>query len=86
MTRSQQIPIEVSPDEIGDRLSAVRLLPVVDQEMAASLRRYGQLAPLVVFRDDKGGGGLEVIDGFRRQQAAMAHGFPPRIGADAGRG
>jgi ParB/RepB/Spo0J family partition protein len=77
MTRSQQDPIELSPAEIGDRLSAVRLLPPSDQEMAASLRHYGQLSPLVAFRD--GDGGLEIIDGFRRRRAAAAHAWPSRL-------
>ena len=35
MARSPQAPIEISPAEIGDRLSAVRLLPSADQEMVA---------------------------------------------------
>lgn len=77
MTASRQDPIELSPAEIGDRLSAVRLLPATDQEMAASLQRYGQLSPLLVFRD--GDRGLEIIDGFRRRRAAAAHGWPSRL-------
>jgi hypothetical protein len=32
----------------------VRLLPPSDPEMAASLRRFGQLSPLVAFRDGAG--------------------------------
>jgi ParB-like chromosome segregation protein Spo0J len=77
MSRSDLVPIDVRPDEIGDRLLAVRLLPPVDQEMAGSLRRFGQLSPLVVFRD--GDGVLEVIDGFRRRRAAVAQGFPAQL-------
>lgn len=77
MSASHQDPIELSPAEIGDRLSAVRLLPAADEEMAASLRRYGQLSPLVGFRD--GDRGLEIIDGFRRQRASAAQGWPSRI-------
>jgi ParB-like chromosome segregation protein Spo0J len=77
MSRSDQVPIDVRPAEIGDRLLAVRLLPAVDQEMAGSLRRFGQLSPLVVFRD--GDGVLEVIDGFRRRRAAVAQGFPAQL-------
>jgi ParB-like chromosome segregation protein Spo0J len=77
MSASRQDPIELSPAEIGDRLSAVRLLPATDDEMAASLRRYGQLSPLVAFRD--GDRGLEIIDGFRRQRASAGQGWPSRI-------
>lgn len=77
MPHSHQDPIELHPAEIGDRLSAVRLLPPVDQEMAASLRRFGQLSPLVAFRD--GDRGFEIIDGFRRRRAADAHGWPARL-------
>ena len=77
MSGSDQVPIDVRPDEVGDRLLAVRLLPTVDQEMAGSLRRFGQLSPLVVFRD--GDGVLEVIDGFRRRRAAVAQGFPAQL-------
>jgi ParB/RepB/Spo0J family partition protein len=81
MSRNDQAPIEVRPDEIGDRLLAVRLLPAVDQEMAGSLRRFGQLSPLVVFRDSDGV--LEVIDGFRRRRAAVVHGFPAQLSVRA---
>ena len=77
MSRSDLVPIDVRPDEIGDRLLTVRLLTPVDQEMAGSLRRFGQLSPLVVFRD--GDGVLEVIDGFRRRRAAAAQGFPAQL-------
>ncbi len=62
--------------EIGERLAAVRLLPPRDLDMAASLRRFGQLSPVVVFR---AGESLEVIDGFRRVRAAAAQGHPDRL-------
>jgi len=45
--------------------------------MAVSLRRYGQLSPLVVFRD--GQKRLEVIDGFRRLRAAGQQGHPVHL-------
>jgi len=41
--------------------------------MAASLGRYGQLSPLVVFDD---GQGLQVIDGFKRLHAARRLRWP----------
>jgi ParB-like chromosome segregation protein Spo0J len=61
---------------IGERLAAVRLLPPRDLDMAASLRRFGQLSPLVVFRV---GDRLEVIDGFRRLRAATAQRYPEEL-------
>ncbi len=62
--------------ELGERLAAVRLLPARDLEMAASLRRFGQLSPVVVFRT---GDRLEVIDGFRRLRAASGQGYPEQL-------
>jgi ParB/RepB/Spo0J family partition protein len=72
-----EISLEVSPDELGERLSEVRLVPSSDATMAISLRRYGQLSPLVVFRD--GQQRLEVIDGFRRLRVAAHLGTPARL-------
>jgi ParB/RepB/Spo0J family partition protein len=69
--------LEVLPDELGARLERVRLVPPVDTTLAASLRRFGQLSPLVVFRDTDGQ--LQVVDGFRRLRAAGTHGVPERL-------
>jgi ParB-like chromosome segregation protein Spo0J len=68
--------IEVLPDELSARLGRVRLVPPTDVTLAASLRRFGQLSPLVVYRD---GAQLEVVDGFRRLRAAGDHGVPERL-------
>jgi ParB-like chromosome segregation protein Spo0J len=65
------------PQELGERFATVRLLARSDPQMAASLRRYGQLSPLVAFRDSQQQ--LEVVDGFRRRRAAAAHGYPARL-------
>ena len=70
-------PFEVDAQALGDRLAAVRLRRPADAEMAASLRRYGQLSPLVCYRG--AGGTLEVLDGFRRLRAARQYGFPRRL-------
>lgn len=68
--------IDVPVVELGDRLAVVRLCSTRDPEMAASLRRFGQLSPLVVFRR---GDRLEVIDGFRRLRAAGSEGYPDQL-------
>lgn len=69
--------LEVVPAALGDRLAQLRLVPAHDVEMAASLRRYGQLSPLTVFRDAQGQ--LEVVDGLRRLRVATRHGHPERL-------
>ncbi len=55
-------------DEIGDRYQRYRLRAVEAEEaMARSLRRYGQISPIVVcLRPER----LELIDGFKRLAAA----------------
>jgi ParB-like chromosome segregation protein Spo0J len=77
MTEPAAIPVEVGPEELGQRFSQVRLVPASDGAMEASLRRYGQLSPVVAFRDEKAG--LEIIDGFRRLRAAALLGHPARL-------
>jgi transposase/ParB-like chromosome segregation protein Spo0J len=77
MMQPGEVALEVSRDELGERLSAVRLVPATDAAMEVSLRRYGQLSPLVVFRDERRR--LEVIDGFRRLRAAGQQGHPVRL-------
>lgn len=72
-----EIPVEASPEELGQRFSQVRLMPATDPAMHASLRRYGQLSPVVAFRDERAQ--LEVIDGFRRLRVARAGGHPERL-------
>ena len=53
---------------MGQRYRRYRLAdPAAEQAMAGSLRRWGQLAPVVAcVRDDR----LELLDGFKRQAAA----------------
>jgi hypothetical protein len=77
MMELAQVALEVRHDELGERLSDVRLVPPTDPAMEISLRRYGQLSPLVVFRDQRQR--LEVIDGFRRLRAAAQQGHPARL-------
>jgi hypothetical protein len=72
-----EITLELSPHELGERLSDVRLVPSSDATMESSLRRYGQLSPLVAFRDEQQR--LEVIDGFRRLRATAQLGAPARL-------
>jgi len=58
----------VTLDELGQRYRRYRLADAeADEAMAGSLRRWGQLAPVVAcVRADK----LELIDGFKRWAAA----------------
>ena len=72
-----EVALEVNHEELGERLSDVRLVPTTDATMEMSLRRYGQLSPLVVFRDERKR--LEIIDGFRRLRAARLHGHPVQL-------
>jgi ParB/RepB/Spo0J family partition protein len=72
-----EIPVEVGQDELGERFSQVRLVPPSDPTMEASLRRYGQLSPVVAFRDQWGR--IELLDGFRRLRAAAKLGQPARL-------
>jgi ParB/RepB/Spo0J family partition protein len=70
-------PIEVETDALGERLAAVRLLRRGEVEMAASLRRHGQLTPLLGYRSPAGT--IEVIDGLRRLRAAQQYGVLGRL-------
>jgi len=58
----------VTLGELGQRYRQYRLAdPDAEEAMAGSLRRWGQLSPVVAcVRDDK----LELIDGFKRYAAA----------------
>lgn len=58
----------VAPSDLGQRYRRYRLAdPQAEDAMAGSLRRWGQLAPVVAcLRQDK----LELIDGFKRWSAA----------------
>jgi ParB-like chromosome segregation protein Spo0J len=77
MTEPAAIPVEVSLDELEQRFAQVRLVPATDPPMEASLRRYGQLSPVVAFRDERAR--LQMIDGFRRLRAATLQGHPARL-------
>ena len=71
-TRRQELMIAVG--DLDERLSAFRLRePKAVEAMAASLGRYGQLSPVVVFDD---GEGIQVIDGFKRLHAARRLQWP----------
>ncbi|MGE3806622.1 MAG: ParB/RepB/Spo0J family partition protein, partial [Gemmataceae bacterium] len=63
------LPVEA----LGERYRRYRLAdPAAEEAMARSLRRYGQLSPVVVcLRDEK----PELIDGFKRRAAAPLAGM-----------
>jgi ParB-like chromosome segregation protein Spo0J len=70
-----QLPLE----EIGTAYRRYRLSDPAGQEaMAHSLRRYGQLSPVVVCRRESG---IELLDGFKRLEACRA--MPERTGLSA---
>ena len=55
-------------DQLDERFRRYRLsVPESTQAMAGSLRRYGQMSPVVVCRLDER---LVLIDGFKRLAAA----------------
>src|SRR5262249_36830992 len=59
----------VALSALGQRYRRYRLVdPLAEEAMAGSLRRWGQLSPLVACAD---GQQLEVLDGFKRLVAAQ---------------
>ena len=60
--------LQLKPDEIGEHYGRYRLhVPEAERAMAKSLKRYGQLSPVVVCRRENR---YELIDGFKRLGAA----------------
>lgn len=60
--------MELAVEKIGEHYGRFRLhTPEAERAMARSLRRYGQLSPVVVCRRPSG---HELIDGFKRLAAA----------------
>lgn len=58
---------------LGERYRRYRLAdPVAEEAMVRSLRRYGQLSPVVVCERD---GRHELIDGFKRRAASLMAGM-----------
>jgi ParB-like chromosome segregation protein Spo0J len=70
---AQSHPAEVRPlalDQLGQRYRRYRLPdPEAEADMVGSLRRYGQLTPLVVCAREET---HEILDGFKRLAAARA--------------
>ena len=65
-------PVAVA--ELGERYRRYRLSdPAAEEALAWSLRRYGQLTPVVVcLREDR----PELLDGFKRRAAATRVPWP----------
>ena len=58
---------EISVSEVGEKYGALRIVsPRADTAMVKSLRKYGQISPVVCV---KGEGRYELIDGFKRLRA-----------------
>lgn len=61
--------IDVKTEQIRQRYQPLRLVhPGAERKMLLSMRRYGQLTPVVVGRDADGG--YEMVDGFKRLRAS----------------
>src|SRR5215468_11214199 len=62
--------LHLKPEEIGESYGRYRLyVPEAERSMARSLKRYGQLSPVVVCRRQER---YELIDGFKRLGAARS--------------
>jgi ParB/RepB/Spo0J family partition protein len=73
MTDAMGTERSVAISNLGERLAALRLCePTAVQAMQQSLTRYGQLTAIVLFAHE---GKLEIIDGFKRLQAARRLGW-----------
>jgi ParB/RepB/Spo0J family partition protein len=58
---------EIAVSKIGERYGAFRIVsPRADAAMVKSIRKYGQISPVVCVQ---GEGGYELIDGFKRLRA-----------------
>jgi hypothetical protein len=67
----------VSLDGLGQRYRRYRLAdPEAEEAMAGSLRRWGQLSPVVACQREEN---LELIDGFKRLAAARQMGVMPSL-------
>ncbi len=59
---------EIDAAKIGEKYAALRIVsPRLDAAMMKSMRKYGQLTPIVCVRT---GDGYETIDGFKRLRAS----------------
>ena len=68
----------VGIEELGEHYRRYRLSdPAAEEAMARSLRRYGQLTPVVVCLRD---GRPELLDGFKRRAAAALLPWPTLSG------
>jgi ParB/RepB/Spo0J family partition protein len=63
---------EIAISEIGQSYGAYRIVsPRADRAMIKSIRKYGQISPVVCVRTE---GGCEMIDGFKRLRACQSLG------------
>ena len=61
---------EIAVSEIGEKYGVYRIVsPRADAAMVKSMRKYGQMTPVVCV---KGQGGWELIDGFKRLRAGRS--------------
>jgi ParB/RepB/Spo0J family partition protein len=66
--------LDIPLSEIGESYSSLRLIhPQVDASMLESIRKFGQLSPVVVGLGQEGR--YELIDGFKRLRALKQLGF-----------
>jgi ParB/RepB/Spo0J family partition protein len=66
----EQCMEEIAVSEIGEKYGVYRIVnPRTDRAMVKSIRKYGQISPVVCV---KGKGGYEMIDGFKRLRACRS--------------
>jgi ParB/RepB/Spo0J family partition protein len=69
--------IELALSDLNESFARYRLrAPAAERALEASLREYGQLSPVVVFRRQAR---YEIVDGFKRLAAARAIGELPTL-------
>jgi ParB family transcriptional regulator, chromosome partitioning protein len=61
---------EIAVSEIGEKYGVYRIVnPRADEGMVKSIRKYGQLSPVICVKGEKG---YEMIDGFKRLRASRS--------------
>ena len=74
MTAVVQETTDISINHFGDRYAGLRIInPQADKAMVRSLKKYGQLTPVVVTRS--GLAEYELLDGFKRLRGGLALSF-----------
>lgn len=74
MTETTQETTDISIDQFSEQYGNLRIInPKADKAMVHSLKKYGQLTPVVVTRN--GANDYELLDGFKRLRGGRALSF-----------